>query len=38
VGKGLPRAPVMDFRIHEPTRTIYAATFGRGMWKVALPQ
>jgi len=37
VGTGLPRVPVMDFRIHEPTRTIYAATFGRGMWKVQLP-
>jgi photosystem II stability/assembly factor-like uncharacterized protein len=37
VGKNLPRAPVMDLRFHEPTATLYAATFGRGMWKVALP-
>jgi photosystem II stability/assembly factor-like uncharacterized protein len=37
VGKGLPRAPILDLRIHEPTNTVYAATFGRGMWKVKLP-
>ena len=37
VGKGLPDTPIMDFRIHEPTHTLYAATFGRGMWKVKLP-
>jgi hypothetical protein len=37
VGNNLPQAPVMDLRFHEPTAMLYAATFGRGMWKVALP-
>jgi photosystem II stability/assembly factor-like uncharacterized protein len=37
VGRGLPRAPVMDIRYHRPTNRLYAATFGRGMWKVQLP-
>jgi photosystem II stability/assembly factor-like uncharacterized protein len=37
VGTGLPMVPVMDLRVHEPTNTLYAATFGRGMWKTALP-
>jgi photosystem II stability/assembly factor-like uncharacterized protein len=38
LGRGLPRAPVLDIRVHEPSRTLYAATFGRGVWKVRLPQ
>ena len=37
VGTGLPMVPVMDLRVHEPTDTVFAATFGRGMWKTALP-
>jgi hypothetical protein len=37
LGRGLPRAPVMDIRYHQPTNRVYAATFGRGMWKVQLP-
>ena len=37
LGTGLPMVPVMDLRVHEPTRTLYAATFGRGMWKTDLP-
>jgi photosystem II stability/assembly factor-like uncharacterized protein len=36
-GRGLPRAPVMDIRYHRPTNRLYAATFGRGMWRVQLP-
>jgi hypothetical protein len=37
VGQGLPSAPVLDIRYHAPTRRVYAATFGRGMWRVQLP-
>jgi photosystem II stability/assembly factor-like uncharacterized protein len=37
LGTGLPMVPVMDLRVHEPTNTLYAATFGRGMWKTTLP-
>ena len=29
-------APVMDLRVHEPTNSLYAATFGRGMWRTDL--
>jgi hypothetical protein len=27
----------MDIRYHPSTNRIYAATFGRGMWRVDLP-
>lgn len=37
VGTGLPNAPVLDIRYHQPTNQVFAATFGRGMWKVQLP-
>jgi photosystem II stability/assembly factor-like uncharacterized protein len=37
VGTNLPMVPVMDLRVHEPTGTVFAATFGRGMWKTDLP-
>jgi photosystem II stability/assembly factor-like uncharacterized protein len=37
LGTGLPIVPVMDLRVHEPTGRLYAATFGRGMWRTALP-
>jgi hypothetical protein len=36
VGRGLPLAPVLDLRLHEPTQTLYAGTFGRSAWKVGL--
>jgi photosystem II stability/assembly factor-like uncharacterized protein len=36
VGDGLPLAPVLDLRLHEPTDTLYAGTFGRSAWKVGL--
>jgi photosystem II stability/assembly factor-like uncharacterized protein len=36
VGAGLPLAPVLDLRLHEPTDTLYAGTFGRSAWKVGL--
>jgi len=38
VGGGLPNVPVMDIRYHQPTNRLFAATFGRGMWKVQLPE
>lgn len=38
VGDSLPLAPVMDLRWHEATGTLTAATFGRGAWRVALPE
>ncbi|MGH3368222.1 MAG: WD40/YVTN/BNR-like repeat-containing protein [Nocardioidaceae bacterium] len=34
--QGLPRAPVMELRVHQPSGEIHAATFGRGMYSVAL--
>jgi hypothetical protein len=34
LGSGLPRAPVNDLRYHVPTHTLYAATYGRGVWKL----
>jgi hypothetical protein len=36
VGRGLPLAPVLDLRMHEPTQTLFAGTFGRSTWKVGL--
>jgi photosystem II stability/assembly factor-like uncharacterized protein len=36
VGNGLPLAPVLDLRLHEPTDTLYAGTFGRSVWKVGI--
>lgn len=37
VGRGLPRSPIMDLRFHAPTNGLFAATFGRGMWRLQLP-
>ena len=34
LGHGLPKAPVNDIRYHQPTHTLYAATYGRSMWKI----
>jgi hypothetical protein len=36
VGRGLPLAPVLDLRLHEPSNTLYAGTFGRSAWKIGL--
>jgi photosystem II stability/assembly factor-like uncharacterized protein len=37
VGKrGMPLVPVLDIRLHSPTNTLYASTFGRSMWKIDL--
>jgi photosystem II stability/assembly factor-like uncharacterized protein len=37
LGRGLPNVPVTDLRYHAPSATLFAATFGRGIWKVGLP-
>lgn len=31
LGNGLPLTVVMDLKLHEPTQTLYAGTFGRAM-------
>jgi photosystem II stability/assembly factor-like uncharacterized protein len=36
VGKALPLVPVLDIRLHGPTSTLYASTFGRSVWRIAL--
>jgi photosystem II stability/assembly factor-like uncharacterized protein len=36
LGTGLPNAPVHELRWHEPTSALYAATFGRGLYRVEL--
>jgi hypothetical protein len=37
VGSGLSRVPVDDIELVATTNQLFAATFGRGMWKVQLP-
>jgi hypothetical protein len=27
----------MDIRLHQPSGSLFAATFGRGIWKIGLP-
>ncbi|MGH2968695.1 MAG: WD40/YVTN/BNR-like repeat-containing protein, partial [Solirubrobacteraceae bacterium] len=36
VGGNLPLAPVFELRHHPATDTLYAATFGRSMWRIPL--
>ncbi|WP_347372791.1 T9SS type A sorting domain-containing protein [Aequorivita sp. Q41] len=36
LGDNLPLTTVMDIKLHEPTKTIYAGTFGRSMHKYDL--
>lgn len=36
VGTGLPLAPVLDLRLHSPSDTLFAGTFGRSAWSVSL--
>lgn len=31
-GSGMPIVPVTDIRFHDPSRTLFAATYGRSMW------
>jgi photosystem II stability/assembly factor-like uncharacterized protein len=36
VGRGLPLAPVLDLRLHGPSDTLHAGTFGRSVWAVGI--
>ena len=36
VGGNLPKAPVFELRYHAPSNRLYAATFGRSIWSIAL--
>jgi hypothetical protein len=36
LGTGLPRAAVLSLRLHGPSRTLRAATHGRGAWDINL--
>jgi photosystem II stability/assembly factor-like uncharacterized protein len=36
LGDSLPNVPVVDLTLHQPTRTLVAATFGRSMYKYDL--
>jgi photosystem II stability/assembly factor-like uncharacterized protein len=35
-GFSLPNVPVTDLRLHEPSRKLYASTFGRGLYRIGL--
>jgi photosystem II stability/assembly factor-like uncharacterized protein len=35
-GSSLPLVPVLDLRLHGPSDTLFAGTFGRSVWKVGL--
>ncbi|CAA9506334.1 MAG: GH74, partial [uncultured Solirubrobacteraceae bacterium] len=37
LGEGLPIVPVFELRYHAPTDSLYAGTFGRGIYRVAMP-
>lgn len=37
VGSGLPNTPILDARVTSDGRTLYAATFGRSVWRFPLP-
>lgn len=37
LGSGLPNCPVMDVKLSGDGKTIYAATFGRGIYKMPVP-
>ncbi|MFZ0820451.1 MAG: hypothetical protein WAM91_10300 [Candidatus Acidiferrales bacterium] len=37
MGTGLPNVPVLSLVLHEPSRTLRAATHGRSAWDYALP-
>jgi photosystem II stability/assembly factor-like uncharacterized protein len=36
LGRGLPRAPVNDIEYHAATNSLYAATYGRGIFRIGL--
>ncbi|MGH9593207.1 MAG: WD40/YVTN/BNR-like repeat-containing protein, partial [Bryobacteraceae bacterium] len=37
LGAGLPKVVVLSLALHEPSRTLRAATHGRSVWDLALP-
>jgi uncharacterized protein (TIGR03437 family) len=37
LGTGLPNVIVHSLRLYRPTRTLRAATYGRGMWDLSVP-
>jgi photosystem II stability/assembly factor-like uncharacterized protein len=37
LGSGLPNTPVLDIKITGDDKSIYAATFGRSVWKLPIP-
>ena len=37
LGSGLPDAPVFDLKLTGDGKTIYAATFGRGIYQIPVP-
>ncbi len=37
LGSGLPRVTVTSVRLHKPSRTLRAATFGRSAWDILVP-
>jgi hypothetical protein len=37
MGTGLPNVPVLSLALHDPSRTLRAATHGRSAWDYALP-
>jgi uncharacterized protein (TIGR03437 family) len=37
LGTGLPRMEVMALALHQPSRTLRAATYGRSMWDLHIP-
>ena len=36
-GAGMPRVVVSGIRVHRPTRTLRAGTYGRGAWDLSIP-
>jgi hypothetical protein len=38
LGENLPNAPITDLVLHNPTRTLIAATYGRSMYSIDLSQ
>ena len=37
LGVGLPNSPIVSLTMHENSRTLVAATHGRGVWAIAMP-
>lgn len=37
LGEGLPNVPILDLKLHTPTRTLVAGTYGRSMFSLSVP-